>query len=47
MRQQFVETDSRYKASKECPWANHIAKVCGGFQCFESDSDYNIWKNQK
>ena len=47
MRQQFVETNSRAKAQKECPWASKIAKVFGGYMCFESVDDYNIWKAQK
>ena len=47
MRTQFVETESRYKAKKQCPWASRTAKVCDGFMCFESITDFEIWKNQK
>lgn len=25
----------------------HVAKVFGGYMCFESDNDYRVWKNQK
>ena len=47
MKTQFIETGSRYQAKKQCPWAIKTAKVCGGFICFESVTDYKIWKNQK
>lgn len=47
MRQSFVECKWRYQAAKECPWASVIMKVCGGYICFESYTDYNIAKNQK
>lgn len=47
MRTKFVETESRYLAKKECPWACKITKVICGYMCFESKSGYLIWKNQK
>lgn len=47
MRIKFVETESRYKAKKQCPWASKTMKVFGGYLCFESISDYIIAKNQK
>ena len=47
MRTEFIETESRYKAKQYCPWAMIAAKVCGGFMCFESSTDYKTWKNQK
>lgn len=47
MRTKFVECGTRYQAAKECPWASKIAKVCGGFMCFESVDDYKIWRQQK
>lgn len=47
MRKVFVECKTRYQAQKECPWANNIAKVGEGFMCFETITDYEIWKNQK
>lgn len=47
MRTKFVETESRYQAKKLCPWAENVTKVCGGYMCFESYYDYQIWKNQK
>jgi hypothetical protein len=47
MRQQFVECKSRSTAQRRCPWAAVIAKVEGGFQCFESAADYKTWRGQK
>ena len=47
MKTQFIETESRYQAKKQCPWASRTAKVFGGFMCFESVDDYKTWKNQK
>ena len=47
MREKFVECGTRYQAAKECPWASKIAKVRGGFMCFESVEDYKTWRNQK
>lgn len=29
MRTKFVETESRYQAKKQCPWAEKVTKVCG------------------
>jgi hypothetical protein len=43
----FIQTSTRYRAKKSCPWAAVIAKVNGGFMAFESHYDYEIWKNQK
>ena len=47
MRTQFVMTTSRATAARECPWAAKIVKVCGGYRCFESVTDYLIWRNQR
>ena len=47
MRTKFVRCNYRYQAQKECPWAEHIVKVCDGYMCFESTSDFSTWKNQK
>lgn len=47
MRTQFCEAKTSFFAKKECPWASVIAKVTGGFMCFESVEDYKIWKKQK
>ena len=47
MKTKFIETESRYQAKNACPWASRIAKVNGGYMCFESITDYEIWKNQK
>lgn len=47
MKHEFVECKSRSTAKRLCPWACAIAKVCGGYYCFESATDYQTWKNQK
>ena len=47
MKQQFVEAKNRKEAQRECPWAERIVKVHGGYHCFESERDYETWKNQK
>lgn len=47
MRQKYVECKYRYQAIKLCPWASRATKVCGGYMCFESITDYEIFKNQK
>ena len=47
MRKEFVQTENRKEAERECPWAEKIVKVVGGYQCFESQTDYDIWANQR
>ena len=47
MRQEFVKTKTRKKASDQCPWASKIVKVVDGYMCFESITDYDTWCNQK
>lgn len=48
MRKEFLIVKTRYKAKKQCAFEpDVIAKVCGGYMCFESRNDYLIWKNQK
>ena len=48
MRTYFAQVKTRYQAIKECPFTpSNVAKVCGGFMCFESTNDDKIWKNQK
>jgi hypothetical protein len=47
MKTQFVQTPNRKQAEKECPWAAKIAKVEGGYMCFESINDYETWRRQK
>lgn len=34
MRTKFVETESRYQAKKQCPWAEKVTKVCGDICAF-------------
>lgn len=47
MRTETVECKHRSTAKRRCPWAAVIAKVEGGFMCFESVDDYRTWKNQR
>lgn len=47
MRTEFVECGSYNTAKRRCPWAARIAKVTGGYKCFECIHDYNTWKNQR
>lgn len=47
MRIEFIECKYRYQVLKRCPWAFKIAKVFGGYQCFESVEDFKTWKKQK
>ncbi len=46
MRKEFCEVKTRYMAKKQCPWAAIIAKACGGYWCFESAADYQVWRKQ-
>ena len=47
MRTFFAQVETRYRAIKICPFTPaHVAKVFGGYMCFESDNDYRVWKNQ-
>lgn len=43
MRQEFVEVRTIEAAQTACPWAAEIVEVEGGFQAFESMTDYNNW----
>lgn len=47
MRQLFVGCRTYGTAKRLCPWSAVIAKVDGGFICFESVTDYQTWKNQR
>ena len=47
MRIATVLNKSRYMAKEECPQASKIVKVIGGYICFESITDYEIWESQK
>lgn len=44
MRTFFAQVETRYRAIKNCPFTpTHVAKVL----CFESHTDYAMWKNKK
>lgn len=46
MRKQFIDTDDRDDAERECPWAAEIIEADGGYWCFESVTDAATWRNQ-
>jgi hypothetical protein len=50
MRLEFVldlaAPDDRY-ARRICPWATRVVKVEAGYLCFESETDYLLWKHQR
>ena len=46
MRTETLNCNSRATAKRRCPWAAVIVKVEGGYRCFESVTDYRIWKKQ-
>jgi len=47
MRQQFIETTDKDYATTQCPWACECVKVNGGYMCFESATDLEVWANQE
>jgi hypothetical protein len=47
MRREFIQCQSRITATGKCPWAAIIVKVEGGYQAFESMTDYCTWKSQQ
>jgi hypothetical protein len=47
MRKQYVQTNSRTRAIKLCPWAGYLAKAAEGYWCFESYDDYRVHLNQR
>lgn len=47
MRIETVEAKTAAAARKIAPWAARVAKVCGGYKCFESISDYDTWRAQR
>lgn len=47
MRVEFIECKARSTAARRCPWACRIARVDGGYRCFESEADYRTWRHQR
>jgi hypothetical protein len=47
MRTRTVECETLDQAKDLCPWACIFAEVSGGYKCFESIEDHNIWITQK
>ena len=46
MRTQFIQCESVEEAERECPWAEEIVEVCGGWIAFEDLEDYATWADQ-
>lgn len=47
MRKEFVEVETQEEAEDLCPWAAEIIEADGGYWCFESVTDAEIWKAQE
>jgi len=45
-KRRFVAAETEKEAEKQCPWAQFIIKVEGGYMCFEYWDDYETWNNQ-
>ncbi len=43
MRKQFVECMTVEEALDLCPWASETREATGGFWCFESVDDAELW----
>lgn len=46
MRKEIAEVETKEQAENQCPWACEILEVEGGFMCFESATDAEIWNSQ-
>jgi hypothetical protein len=46
MRKQFVRCDSNAEAERVCPWVALMVKVDGGWMCFESIADADVFIEQ-
>jgi len=44
MRKEFIKCDNKYEAIERCPWYGFIARVPGGYMCFETATQYQVWK---
>jgi len=47
MRVEFFEVGSYHTARKRAPWAAVCSRVFGGFICFESVTDYKVFRGQR
>lgn len=47
MRVKTVEAFTPDEAQNICPWASEIIEIEGGYLCFESIIDAEVWSNQK
>ena len=46
MRTVTIYCKQRSVARRLCPWAARIARVEGGYKCFESLEDFRTWSRQ-
>lgn len=46
MRKQFVQVATKEEAIEACPWAAEVVEADGGWMCFESVADYDVWAAQ-
>ena len=44
MRKSFIACKCRKTAKRKCPWASRIQKAEEGYWCYESISDYILFK---
>ena len=47
MKTELVQCSTWRTAKRRCPWSCKIVRVEGGFRCFESVTDYRVWRNQR
>lgn len=47
MRTEIIEVETREDAETQCPWAAVIVEVEGGWKCFESVADAEVWQGQQ
>lgn len=45
-RVRFVKTTMRTQVLKMYPWAKYTLRMDGGFYCFETEEDLNIYKEK-
>jgi hypothetical protein len=41
MRQEFIACKTEKERDSKAPWSKKNVEVCGGYYCFESESDYD------
>lgn len=46
MRKEYVEGGTRAEAVARCPWAAVVTQADGGWWCWESADEAEIWETQ-